>query len=51
MQNYTYDEDIDEDVDEGITINKDGVSINGTGYTIDGSNKVRIFNIIGKSFK
>ena len=49
MQNYTYDETSDEDIDEGITINKTGITINGNGYTIDGSNSVRIFNIVGNN--
>lgn len=43
-QNYTYDSDIDEDVMDGIIINKN-LNIIGNGYTIDGQEKARIFQI------
>ena len=46
-QDYVYDEDMDEDIDKGIVIDKTNFTINGNGHTIDGNNKVRVFKIIG----
>ncbi|WP_407414682.1 C1 family peptidase [Methanobrevibacter sp.] len=46
-QDYTYDNSTDNDLKDGIVINKTIFSINGNGHTIDASNQATIFNVIG----
>ena len=46
-QDYTYDNSTDNDLVNGIVINKTDFAINGNGHTIDASNQATIFNIIG----
>ena len=48
-QNYVYDNTSDDELNEGIIINKNNYMINGNGYTIDGANQARIFKIIGQN--
>ena len=48
-KNYKYDNSTDNELKNGILINKDNLKINGNGHTVDASNHTRIFNITGKN--
>ncbi len=48
-QDYTYDNNADKNISDGITVFKNDFVINGNGHKIDGNNASRIFQVIGRN--
>lgn len=50
-QDYTFTVDLDENITQGIILNKSNITINGNGFSINALNQARIFQIYGDNVK